>query len=162
MKRIKEFICSEDDAPVVMIVCNLQQHNIQGKNVYNNNVISGVIYWLPHFLSTCLKDISKFDDVENRLITKDIIKSIGEPRNYGLTDEEKEELERKEAEERLAREAKERADLEQKEAEERAQKLANWDDWVSKSQTSIDSIVWKLFSSKCTQDDKWQYRERFY
>ncbi|XP_066468321.1 adenylate kinase 7 isoform X2 [Tiliqua scincoides] len=74
-------------------------------------------------------DVSKFEDVENRLITKEIIKTIGEPRNYGLTEEEKEELERKEAEERLAREAKEKADLEQKEAEERAQKLANWDDW---------------------------------
>ncbi|KAJ6661827.1 hypothetical protein lerEdw1_012998, partial [Lerista edwardsae] len=74
-------------------------------------------------------DVSKFEDVENRLITKEIIKAIGEPRNYGLTDEELEERERKEAEERLAREAKEKADLEQKEAEERAQKLANWDEW---------------------------------
>ncbi|XP_053140545.1 adenylate kinase 7 isoform X2 [Hemicordylus capensis] len=74
-------------------------------------------------------DVSKFEDVENRLIVKEIIKTIGEPRNYGLTDEEREEFERKQAEERLAREAKEKTELEQKEAEERAQKLANWEEW---------------------------------
>nr|XP_028572015.1 adenylate kinase 7 isoform X1 [Podarcis muralis] len=74
-------------------------------------------------------DVSKFEGLENRVIAKEIIKTIGEPRNYGLTDEELEEFERKQAEERLAREAKEKADLEQKEAEERAQKLANWEEW---------------------------------
>lgn len=61
---------------------------------------------------------------------KEIIKEVGAPRNYGLTEEEKEELERKLAEERLSREAKEKAELEQREAEERAQKLANWEEWV--------------------------------
>ncbi|KAM6464225.1 adenylate kinase 7 isoform 2-T2 [Liasis olivaceus] len=74
-------------------------------------------------------DVSKFEGLENRVITKEIIKNIGEPRNYGMTEEEREEFERKEAEERLAREAKEKADLEKKEFEERAQKLANWEEW---------------------------------
>ncbi|KAL7992659.1 hypothetical protein Chor_016915 [Crotalus horridus] len=74
-------------------------------------------------------DVSKFEGLENRVITKEIIKNIGEPRNYGMTEEEKEEFERKLAEERLAREAKEKADLEKQELEERAQKIANWEEW---------------------------------
>ncbi|XP_044293096.1 adenylate kinase 7 isoform X1 [Varanus komodoensis] len=74
-------------------------------------------------------DVSKFEGLENRFIAKEIIKKIGEPRNYGLTEEEMEEFERKQAEERLVREEKEKADLEQREAEERAQKLANWEEW---------------------------------
>uniref|UniRef100_A0ACB8G5T3 Adenylate kinase 7 n=2 Tax=Sphaerodactylus townsendi TaxID=933632 RepID=A0ACB8G5T3_9SAUR len=78
----------------------------------------------PHHI-----DVPKFEDLENRLIVKEITKEVGEPRNYGLTDEEKEELERKQAEERLAKEAQEKAELERKEAEERAQKLTNWEEW---------------------------------
>lgn len=78
-----------------------------------------------------MKDVSKFEGLENRVITKEIIKNIGEPRNYGMTEEEKEEFERKLAEERLAKEAQEKADLEKQELEERAQKIANWEEWVS-------------------------------
>ncbi|XP_074854819.1 adenylate kinase 7 isoform X2 [Carettochelys insculpta] len=74
-------------------------------------------------------DVAKFEDSENRFIVKEIIKETGEPRNYGLTDEEKEELERKAAEARLAKEAEEKAEQERKEAEERAEKLANWEEW---------------------------------
>ncbi|XP_070787647.1 adenylate kinase 7 isoform X2 [Pituophis catenifer annectens] len=74
-------------------------------------------------------DVSKFEGLENRVIAKEIIKNIGEPRNYGMTEEEKEEFERKLAEERLAREAQEKADLEKQELEERAQKIANWEEW---------------------------------
>lgn len=78
----------------------------------------------------CFKDVAKFEDPENRFIVKEIVKEIGEPRNYGLTDEEKESLERKAAEERLAREAKEEAERERREAEERAERMANWEEWV--------------------------------
>ncbi|NXI64829.1 KAD7 kinase, partial [Anseranas semipalmata] len=74
-------------------------------------------------------DVAKFEDPENRFIVKEIIKEIGNPRNYGLTDEEKESLERKAAEECLAREAKEEAERERKEAEERAERMANWEEW---------------------------------
>ncbi|KAI6067821.1 Adenylate kinase 7 [Aix galericulata] len=74
-------------------------------------------------------DVAKFEDPENRFIVKEIVKEIGEPRNYGLTDEEKESLERKAAEERLAREAKEEAERERREAEERAERMANWEEW---------------------------------
>ncbi|KFQ99441.1 Adenylate kinase 7, partial [Nipponia nippon] len=74
-------------------------------------------------------DVAKFEDPENRFVVKDIIKKIGEPRNYGLTDEEKENLERKAAEERLVKEAQEKAEQERKEAEERAERMANWEEW---------------------------------
>ncbi|XP_049684750.1 adenylate kinase 7 isoform X3 [Accipiter gentilis] len=74
-------------------------------------------------------DVAKFEDPENRFIVKEIIKEIGEPRNYGLTDAEKENLERKAAEERLVKEAQEKAERERKEAEERAERMANWEEW---------------------------------
>ncbi|NXL64539.1 KAD7 kinase, partial [Chordeiles acutipennis] len=74
-------------------------------------------------------DIANFEDPENRLIVKVITKEIGEPRNYGLTDEEKKNLERKAAEEQLVKEAQEKAERERKEAEERAERMANWEEW---------------------------------
>ncbi|XP_054684691.1 adenylate kinase 7 isoform X2 [Grus americana] len=74
-------------------------------------------------------DVAKFEDPENRFIIKEIIKEIGEPRNYGLTDEEKENLERKAAEERLVKEAQEKAEQERREAEERDERMANWEEW---------------------------------
>ncbi|NXF91297.1 KAD7 kinase, partial [Eubucco bourcierii] len=74
-------------------------------------------------------DVSKFEDPENRFILKEIIKEIGEPRNYGLTDEEKEELEHKAAEERIIKEAQEKAEQELKEAKERDERMANWEEW---------------------------------
>ncbi|XP_061319932.1 adenylate kinase 7 isoform X1 [Pezoporus flaviventris] len=74
-------------------------------------------------------DVAKLEDPENRFIVKEIIKEIGEPCNYGLTDEEKEELERQAAEERLVKEAQEKAEQERKEAEERAERMANWEEW---------------------------------
>ncbi|NWW92326.1 KAD7 kinase, partial [Rhynochetos jubatus] len=74
-------------------------------------------------------DVAKLEDPENRFIVKEIIKEVGEPRNYGLADEEKENLERKAAEERLVKEAQEKAEQERKEAEERAERIANWEEW---------------------------------
>lgn len=79
----------------------------------------------------CLKDVAKLEDPENRVLVKEIIKEIGEPRNYGLTKEEKAELEHKKAEERLAKEAEEQAERDRKEADERAEKMAKWEEWVS-------------------------------
>nr|XP_009673899.1 PREDICTED: adenylate kinase 7 [Struthio camelus australis] len=77
-------------------------------------------------------DVAKFEDPENRIIVKEIIREIGEPRNYGLTDEEKEKLERKAAEERLAKEAEEAAERERKEAEETAERKAKWEEWKNR------------------------------
>ncbi|NWW12774.1 KAD7 kinase, partial [Oreocharis arfaki] len=74
-------------------------------------------------------DVAVYEDSENRLTVPKIIKEIGEPRNYGLTDEEKEVLERQAAEERLVKEAQEKAEQERKEAEERAERMARWEEW---------------------------------
>lgn len=75
------------------------------------------------------KDVGKIEDPHNRLTIKRLIKEIGEPRNYGLTDEEKAEEERKVAEERMAREAMAEAEREHKEAVEMAEKIARWEEW---------------------------------
>ncbi|XP_014396966.1 PREDICTED: adenylate kinase 7 isoform X2 [Myotis brandtii] len=74
-------------------------------------------------------DVGKIEDPHNRLTIKRLIKEIGEPRNYGLTDEEKAEEERKAAEERMAREAMVEAEREHKEAVEMAEKIARWEEW---------------------------------
>ena len=58
-------------------------------------------------------------------------KTIGEPRNYGLTVEEKEELARKELAEREAKEAQERAIREKHEREERETRKKNIEVWTS-------------------------------
>uniref|UniRef100_A0A673U778 Adenylate kinase 7 n=1 Tax=Suricata suricatta TaxID=37032 RepID=A0A673U778_SURSU len=75
-------------------------------------------------------DVGKLEDPQNRLAIKQLIKEIGEPRNYGLTAEEKAEEERKAAEERLAREAAEEAEREHQEAMEMAEKMARWEEWA--------------------------------
>lgn len=77
------------------------------------------------------QDVGKLEDSHNRLIIKRLIKEIGQPRNYGLTDEEKAEEERKIAEERMAREAMVEAEREHREAVETAEKIARWEEWVS-------------------------------
>uniref|UniRef100_A0A8C9P6R2 Adenylate kinase 7 n=1 Tax=Spermophilus dauricus TaxID=99837 RepID=A0A8C9P6R2_SPEDA len=74
-------------------------------------------------------DVGKLEDAQNRLAIKQLIKEIGEPRNYGLTEEEKLEAERRAAEERLAREAAAEAEHERLEAMEAAEKLARWEEW---------------------------------
>lgn len=78
----------------------------------------------------CLKDIAVYEDSENSLTVPKIIKEVGEPRNYGLTDEEKQALERQAAEERLVKEAEEKAEQERKEAKEREERRARWEEWV--------------------------------
>ncbi|XP_063097251.1 adenylate kinase 7 isoform X2 [Cavia porcellus] len=74
-------------------------------------------------------DVGKLEDAQNRLAIKQLIREIGEPRNYGLTEEEKAELELKAAEARLAKEAAEEAAREQKEAAEAAERMARWEEW---------------------------------
>ncbi|XP_072786485.1 adenylate kinase 7 isoform X7 [Taeniopygia guttata] len=74
-------------------------------------------------------DIAVYEDSENILALSKIIKGIGEPRNYGLTDEEKEALERQAAEELLAKEAEEKAEQKCKEDKEREERMARWEEW---------------------------------
>lgn len=98
------------------------------------------------------KDVGRLEDAQNRLAIKRLIKEIGEPRNYGLTDEEKAEEERKAAEEQLAREALEEAEREQQEAVETAERTARWEEWVRGSVcgSNLVSLTPPFFSKSLT------------
>ncbi|XP_074069132.1 adenylate kinase 7 isoform X1 [Macrotis lagotis] len=84
---------------------------------------------IPLFDKLTIPDVGKFDHPQNKLVTGQIIRVIGKPRNYGLTDEEKAEEEYRAAEERLAKEAAEEAEREHREAVETAEKIARWEEW---------------------------------
>ncbi|XP_043842596.1 adenylate kinase 7 [Dromiciops gliroides] len=100
---------------------NYRDINTEDETVYN---YFDELEIHPHHI-----DVGKFDHPQNKLAIGQIIKDIGEPRNYGLTDEEKAEEERKAAEERLAKEAAEEAEREHREAIETAEKIARWEEW---------------------------------
>uniref|UniRef100_A0A8C3N9R1 Uncharacterized protein n=1 Tax=Geospiza parvula TaxID=87175 RepID=A0A8C3N9R1_GEOPR len=78
--------------------------------------------------------IAVYEDFENRLAVSKIIKEVGEPRNYGLTDEEKEALQRQAAEEHLAKEAKEKVEQERKEDKEREERKERWEEWTKQQE----------------------------
>ncbi|XP_041332085.1 adenylate kinase 7 [Pyrgilauda ruficollis] len=92
-------------------------------------------------------DIAVYEDSENRLTVSKIIKEIGEPRNYGMTDEEKEALERQAAEERLAKEAKEKAEEKRKEYKEREERKARWEEW-NKQQEEVKKQEQELLEAQ--------------
>merc|ERR1711917_92816 len=71
-------------------------------------------------------DVTQSNDEENGPIIELIKKIIGEPRNYGLTQEEKEELARKELADREAKEALERQTKEKEERESRKKNIEIW------------------------------------
>ena len=60
-----------------------------------------------------------------------IKKMMGEPRNYGPTPEEIEEMKRKEEEEKLLKDAEEKAEKERREAMEAEERKKKQDEWVS-------------------------------
>ncbi|XP_049625880.1 adenylate kinase 7-like [Suncus etruscus] len=74
-------------------------------------------------------DVGRLEDAQNKLVIKLLIKEIGEPHNYGLTEEEKEEEERRAAEAQLAKEAVEEAEKMRKEALEMEERQARWEEW---------------------------------
>ncbi|ELU08844.1 hypothetical protein CAPTEDRAFT_225393 [Capitella teleta] len=65
-------------------------------------------------------------------IVEHVMKLMGEPRNYGPTADEMEEIQRQEEEKRVKREEEERAEKEQREAEEAAERKARQDEWTSR------------------------------
>ncbi|XP_005390456.1 PREDICTED: adenylate kinase 7 [Chinchilla lanigera] len=103
------------------VLSNYRDMNTEDETVYN--------YFDEIEIHPIHIDVGKLEDAQNRLAIKQLIREIGEPRNYGLTDEEKAELEQKAAEVRLANEAAEEAAREQKEAAETAEKMARWEEW---------------------------------
>ncbi|NXP41158.1 KAD7 kinase, partial [Leiothrix lutea] len=92
-------------------------------------------------------DIAVYEDFENSLSVPKIIKEIGEPRNYGLTDEEKEALERQAAEERMVKEAQEKAEQEHREAKEREERMARWEEW-NKQQEEVKKQELELLEAQ--------------
>ncbi|XP_019630798.1 PREDICTED: adenylate kinase 7-like isoform X1 [Branchiostoma belcheri] len=77
-------------------------------------------------------DVSKDVSDDMRQTVDKIIKTMGEPRNYGPTPEELEEMERKATEERLKREAQEQEERERKEAEEAAERARRQEEWAER------------------------------
>ncbi|NXM21941.1 KAD7 kinase, partial [Ploceus nigricollis] len=92
-------------------------------------------------------DIAVYEDSENKLTVSKIIKEIGEPRNYGLTDEEKEALERQAVEEHIVKEAQEKAEQERKEAKEREERMARWEEW-NKQQEEVKKQEQELLEAQ--------------
>ncbi|ELW47209.1 Adenylate kinase 7 [Tupaia chinensis] len=143
---IPEFVCSLDasDEFLKERVMNLPESLVAGthysqdrflralSNYRDNNTEDETVfnYFDEIEIHPILIDVGKLEDAQNRLAIKQLIKEIGEPRNYGLTDEEKAEEERRVAEERLAKEAAEEAEREHNEAMETAEKIARWEEWA--------------------------------
>ncbi|KAK2150919.1 hypothetical protein LSH36_382g01056 [Paralvinella palmiformis] len=77
-------------------------------------------------------DITK-DTSDNMADTvKKIMRLMGEPRNYGPTEEEKEEMRRLAEEERLKRETEEKQERERHEAEEAAERKRRQEEWTQR------------------------------
>ena len=81
------------------------------------------------FLSSL--DVSEHNDPKYEKIIEKIVGILKEPRNYGPTPEEKEEMERTAAELKMRKEAEERAEREKQEAEEEAELKQKQEEWVS-------------------------------
>lgn len=68
--------------------------------------------------------------------------AVGKPRNYGPTNLEMEEEERRKTEEKMRRENQQRVQEEQKEIEEARQRAVRWEEWVGAKRRCIN--VWLL------------------
>ncbi|XP_037687843.1 adenylate kinase 7 isoform X2 [Choloepus didactylus] len=142
---IPEFVCSLDasDEFLKERVMNLPESSVAGTHYSQDRFLRALSNFrdintddetvLNYFdeleIHPIHIDVGRLEDAQNRLAIKQLIKEIGEPRNYGLTDEEKAEEERRAAEERLAREAAREAEQEHSEAMETAARIARWEEW---------------------------------
>ncbi|XP_076801317.1 adenylate kinase 7-like isoform X1 [Clavelina lepadiformis] len=77
-------------------------------------------------------DVNEKTDVKNEAIVEKISTALGEPRNYGPTPEEKEEIERAAAEVKMRKEAEERAMKERHEADEAAALKQRQEEWMER------------------------------
>ena len=85
---------------------------------------------MPSQLS--LTDVTKEVDANNATIVEQMIKIMGEPRNYGPTPEEVDEMERIETEKRVKKEQEEKEEKERQEAQEVALREQREKEWVRK------------------------------
>ncbi|XP_051578141.1 adenylate kinase 7 [Myxocyprinus asiaticus] len=74
-------------------------------------------------------EITSNDENEYLLVTEEIYRQVGKPRNYGPILEEVEEEERWQAEERLKEQEAQRAEIERREEEEAQQRAQSWEEW---------------------------------
>ncbi|KAJ8411819.1 hypothetical protein AAFF_G00154570 [Aldrovandia affinis] len=84
-------------------------------------------------------EITSSDDLEYLVVMEKIIEVVGDARNYGLTSDELEAEERRNADERLQQLADEKAELERQEAVEAANKAARWEEW-SKHMEEVQKV----------------------
>ncbi|XP_064601852.1 adenylate kinase 7-like [Liolophura sinensis] len=77
-------------------------------------------------------DISQDSSPMMRDTVEKVKKMLGQPRNYGLTQEEREEQRRLEEEARLKKEAEEKAERERKEAEEAQETKRKQEEWTAR------------------------------
>ena len=91
------------------------------------------------------------DESEMNIDTVEKIKKLmGEPRNYGPTPEEQEEIKRKEEEDRLKKDEEERLERERKEAEEAAERRRRQEEWVG---SCLRLCRFLLLSMTCCRTD---------
>lgn len=86
---------------------------------------------------TCFSDVSEDNDPKYEKIIEKTTQMMGDPRNYGPTPEEKEEMERMAAETKMRKEAEERAEREKQEAEEESLLKQRQEEWVSQTLEGI-------------------------
>ncbi|CAD5122064.1 DgyrCDS10516 [Dimorphilus gyrociliatus] len=77
-------------------------------------------------------DITQDKTIDNKMIISRILKKVGEPRNYGPTQDEIEEKKRREEEERLKKEEEDKRERERQEKEEAAERKRRQDEWTER------------------------------
>ena len=98
------------------------------------------------------------DESEMNIDTVEKIKKLmGEPRNYGPTPEEQEEIKRKEEEDRLKKDEEERLERERKEAEEAAERRRRQEEWVGSCFRAVCILV--ITMTCCWTDSTTGWRE---
>ncbi|XP_016887307.1 adenylate kinase 7-like [Cynoglossus semilaevis] len=78
--------------------------------------------------STC-REITNDDEPDSMMLMQMVTDAVGKPRNYGPTNLEMEEEERRKTEEKMRRENQQRVQEEQKEIEEARQRAVRWEEW---------------------------------
>ncbi len=79
--------------------------------------------------------------LHQKLVDSIKMNTLKEPRNYGLTAEERAEMKRTEVETKLIKEREARQEKDRLEAEEAAERVKNQTEWVSTSLSNILDII---------------------
>uniref|UniRef100_A0A3B4ZDM0 Adenylate kinase 7 n=1 Tax=Stegastes partitus TaxID=144197 RepID=A0A3B4ZDM0_9TELE len=101
-----------------------RENNIEDETVSN--------FFVEMDITPLYLEITSSDTPDCLLLMQKIFDTVGQPRNYGPSSQEvveKEEEERKKAEQRMSREAQDRAEEEQREAEDAKLRAVRWEEW---------------------------------